>query len=87
MELLVGIVSGAIGGSLVGVSLYRLDLGLLGNTLAGMMGGGLGTHLLGHTPATFVGSAEIADLFVHFASGAFCGVTAVAVLAIIRDRI
>jgi len=87
LELLVGIISGAIGGSLVGGSLYRLDLGLLGNTVAGVIGGGLGTHFLGHMPVAFVGSAAIADAFVHLASGALCGGTSVAIFAMIRDRI
>lgn len=46
MELLVCLVSGAIGGNLVGSAFGRFDLGIAVNTLAGLVGGYIGWTLV-----------------------------------------
>ena len=47
IPLLVQIVSGAIGGNIVGTLVKKISLGTFGNSLAGIVGGGLGGQLLG----------------------------------------
>ena len=46
-ELLISLVSGAVGGNLAGLAMKNKSLGILWNTVAGLLGGGLGGQLLG----------------------------------------
>lgn len=46
-QIIIQLISGAIGGNVIGKLLKDLDLGTLGNSLAGIVGGGLGGQLLG----------------------------------------
>ncbi len=41
------LISGAVGGNIIGALAKKLSLGFLGNTVAGVVGGGLGGNLLG----------------------------------------
>src|SRR5437773_11251872 len=47
INLIVQIVSGAIGGNVAGSAAKNIDLGMLGNTIAGAIGGGAGWEGLG----------------------------------------
>jgi uncharacterized membrane protein YeaQ/YmgE (transglycosylase-associated protein family) len=46
-QLLVQLVTGAVGGNAAGAVFKNLSLGVLGNSLAGLAGGGIGGQLLG----------------------------------------
>jgi len=46
MELLISLISGAIGGNIAGGVMKNLNLGLLINSIAGIVGGGLGGRAL-----------------------------------------
>ena len=46
-NLLIQLVSGAIGGNLAGMGLKKYSLGMLGNSIAGILGGGIGAQILG----------------------------------------
>lgn len=45
-ELLISLVSGAVGGNAAGALMKNKSLGVLWNTVAGLVGGGLGGQLL-----------------------------------------
>jgi hypothetical protein len=47
MPLIIQLISGAVGGNIIGAVAKKLSLGVLGNTVAGLVGGGLGGHFLG----------------------------------------
>lgn len=47
MPLIMQLISGAVGGNVIGALAKKLSLGFLGNTIAGLVGGGLGGQLLG----------------------------------------
>lgn len=47
MELIIGLLSGAVGGNVAGKLLGSLNQGTLINSIAGVVGGGLGGTLLG----------------------------------------
>jgi len=47
MELLIGLISGAVGGNVAGGVLKNLNQGTLVNSIAGIVGGGLGGWHLG----------------------------------------
>ena len=47
MPLIIQLISGAVGGNIIGALLKKFSLGILGNSIAGLVGGGLGGQLLG----------------------------------------
>lgn len=46
LSLLIGAVSGAVGGNITGAAAPDKSLGTLGNSVSGLLGGGLGSYLL-----------------------------------------
>ncbi|HEY1332877.1 MAG TPA: hypothetical protein VGF31_01395 [Myxococcaceae bacterium] len=44
--LIIQLVSGVVGGNVLGAAVKSLNLGPVGNSIAGLIGGGLGGHLL-----------------------------------------
>ncbi len=47
MELIISLLSGAVGGNIAGALLKKFSLGTLWNSVVGILGGGLGAQLLG----------------------------------------
>jgi len=47
VNIIIQLISGAVGGNGAGALLKKLSLGTIGNTIAGILGGGLGGQLLG----------------------------------------
>jgi len=47
LPLIIQLLSGAVGGNVIGAVLKKLSLGTLGNSLVGILGGGIGGQLLG----------------------------------------
>ena len=50
MELIIQLISGAVGGNAAGGLLKNLSLGTVGNTLTGLLGGFAGGNILGLIP-------------------------------------
>ena len=46
LPLIIQLVSGAVGGNVLGAAVKNLNLGTVGNSIAGLIGGGLGGQLL-----------------------------------------
>jgi len=44
--LIIQLVSGVVGGNVLGAAVKSLNLGPVGNSIVGLLGGGLGGHLL-----------------------------------------
>jgi uncharacterized membrane protein YeaQ/YmgE (transglycosylase-associated protein family) len=61
MELLVSLISGAVGGNIAGGLLKNQNLGLLGNSITGVIGGGLVYQLLSMIGTDLFASAGGAD--------------------------
>lgn len=47
LQIIIQLVSGAVGENVAGKAAPKLSLGTLGNSLAGILGGGLGAQLAG----------------------------------------
>lgn len=47
MEIIIGLLSGAIGGNLAGALLKKFSMGTLWNSIVGILGGGIGAQILG----------------------------------------
>jgi hypothetical protein len=79
VALIIELVSGAVGGNIVGAASKTLDLGPVGNSIAGIIGGGLGGQLLGMmtggpaTPAGAAGGLDIGSILGNVAGGGVGG--------------
>jgi uncharacterized membrane protein YeaQ/YmgE (transglycosylase-associated protein family) len=49
MQIIVSLISGAVGGNIAGAIMKNFSLGPIGNTIVGLIGGGLGGQLLSMT--------------------------------------
>ena len=86
-NLIISLVSGAIGGNAAGSALKEKSLGGLGNTVAGVLGGGIGggiLHALGVNDTSAAGSVDLASVLSNIAGGAAGGGALMAVIAAIK---
>lgn len=58
LELIISLISGALGGNIAGGLLKNFNLGPIGNSIAGIIGGGLGGQILS---AITGGASQMAD--------------------------
>lgn len=86
MELIISLISGAIGGNVAGGLLKKLDQGTLINSLAGIVGGGLGGQILGMLGAGGMaeGGMDIAGILSQVASGGVGGGVLLAIVGMVR---
>ena len=89
MELIISLISGAVGGNVAGGLLKNLNLGVLGNSIAGIVGGGIGGQILSMLGAGGVaeGGGDIAGILGSVASGGVGGGVLLAVVGIVRKMI
>lgn len=92
MELIISLLSGAVGGNAVGGLLKKLNQGTLINSIAGIVGGGLGGQILGFlgAPETAGAAGEVAGLDIgsiigQVASGGVGGGVVLAVVGFVRN--
>lgn len=88
MELIISLISGAIGGNVAGGLLKNLSLGTLGNSVAGLVGGGLGGQILGMLGAGAMASSgggmDIGSIIGQVASGGVGGGVLLAIVGVIK---
>ncbi len=86
MELLISLVSGAIGGNVAGGLMKNLNLGLLGNSITGILGGigGQALLMLGMGGAEAGGAMDIGSIAAQVASGGVGGGVLLALAGMIR---
>lgn len=85
MELIIGLLSGAVGGNAAGKLLGSLNQGTLINSISGIVGGGLGGTILG---AMGVGGAEgmdVAGVIAQVAGGGIGGGVVLAIVGAVRN--
>ena len=94
-QFVIGLVSGAVGGIVLGALIRKYSLGTLGNTVVGMVGGGIGSYLLGIagvTGALLPGALDEAagdgfnDVVMAIALGLALGAAVLAAVAALRGR-
>ncbi len=89
-QLIISLVSGAVGGNLAGGILKNLNLGPLGNSLAGIVGGGVGAQILNALGAggmTAGGGMDIGAILGQVASGGVGGGVALAIVGLIKNML
>ena len=94
MELIISLISGAVGGNAAGGLLSRLNQGPLINSLAGIVGGGLGGQILGMLGAgglaagdAAAGGLDITAILGQVAAGGVGGGVVLAVVGFVRNAI
>jgi len=78
IALIIQLISGAIGGNIVGSSAKNLDLGTAGNSIAGIVGGGVGGQILSALVPALSGAAangglDMGAIIAQIASGGVGG--------------
>jgi len=86
VELIISLISGAVGGNVAGGVMKKFDLGMLGNSVAGLVGGGIGGQILGLLGAggADAGGMDIASIIGQVASGGVGGGVLLAVVGMIK---
>lgn len=87
MELIIGLISGAVGGNVAGGLFKNLDQGTLMNSLAGIIGGGLGGTILSMLGMGGMadGGMDIAAILGQVASGGVGGGVLLAIVGAVRN--
>jgi hypothetical protein len=97
VNLIIQLISGAVGGNIVGAAIKQLSLGPIGNTIAGVVGGGIGGQILsavmgGSTVAagaatTAVGTGlDINAIVTQVVGGGVGGAIVMAIVGVIRQQ-
>lgn len=92
VNLIISLISGAIGGNVAGAALPEKNLGVIGNTIIGLIGGGAGDFILkalgvlaaANAPG---GELDIASILASIGVGGVSGGALTAVAALIKDAI
>ncbi|MGB1309791.1 MAG: hypothetical protein ACPG47_01205 [Leucothrix sp.] len=87
LPLIIQLVSGAVGGNVIGSVFKNLSLGGLGNSIAGIVGGGIGGQLLGMLGMGLggdAGSMDAAGILGSVAGSAVGGGVLMTVIGFIR---
>ncbi len=86
MELIISLISGAIGGNVAGGLLKNQSLGTLGNSISGIIGGGLGGAILSQLGLGGMagGGMDIGSIIGSVASGGVGGGVVMVVIGMIK---
>ncbi|TDQ28593.1 hypothetical protein [Tenacibaculum caenipelagi] len=79
MELLISLLSGAVGGNIAGALLKKFSLGTLWNSVVGILGGGLGAQLLGML------NIDISGMIGNIAASGVGGAVLLVIVGIIKS--
>ena len=84
-QLLIQLVSGAVGGNAAGAVMKQHSLGTLGNSIAGIVGGGIGGQLLSAvTGMGGGGGLDIGSIISQVAGGGVGGAVLMVVVSLIK---
>ncbi|MCH2034109.1 MAG: hypothetical protein MK202_11425 [Tenacibaculum sp.] len=78
MELIISLLTGALGGNLAGAVLKKFSMGTLWNSVVGILGGGLGGHLLGML------GLDLSGIVGSIAGGTVGGGVLMAIIGVIK---
>ena len=89
VNIIIQLISGAIGGNGAGALMKKLSLGTIGNSIVGIIGGGLGGQLLGvlgMAPAAG-GGLDLNSIISSVLSGGVGGGVLMAIIGAIKKAI
>jgi len=89
MELVISLISGALGGTAAGKLISKIDQGTLINAVCGIVGGGLGGQILSMVGAggLAAGGTDISGIIGQIASGGVGGGVVLAIVSLVRNAL
>ncbi len=84
MPLLTSLITGGIGGNIIGALFKKLSLGMLGNTIAGVAGGGIGGQFLSGPLGSLLGSGAANGMLGQVAGSALGGGGLMVIVGLIK---
>ena len=85
MEIIISLLSGALGGNLAGGLLKKFSMGTLWNSVVGILGGGVGSYLLGMLGANFgSGAMDLSGILGMVAEGGVGGGVLMAIIGVVK---
>jgi uncharacterized membrane protein YeaQ/YmgE (transglycosylase-associated protein family) len=86
-QLLISLVSGAVGANIAGAAMQDKNLGVLGNSIAGIVGGGLGGALLRALGVLGQsgGGLDLGSIIGNVASGGVGGAVLLIIVSLIKS--
>jgi hypothetical protein len=85
-QLIIQLISGAVGGNVAGGVMKNLSLGTLGNSIAGIVGGGVGGQILSAVMGgTGGGGLDIGSILTQVAGGGVGGGIALAIVGVVKN--
>jgi uncharacterized membrane protein YeaQ/YmgE (transglycosylase-associated protein family) len=88
INLIIQLISGAVGGNVAGAAMKDNSLGTLGNSIAGIVGGGIGGQILAALVpalAAQAGSMDIGSIISQIAGGGVGGAVLMAIVGILKN--
>lgn len=90
INILISLVSGAVGGNVAGAAMKDKSLGTAGNSVAGILGGGIGGFILkalGIGGAAAAGSSgmDLTAIISNIAGGGVGGAVLLAVISLVKN--
>jgi uncharacterized membrane protein YeaQ/YmgE (transglycosylase-associated protein family) len=87
MDLIIQLISGAVGGNLAGGMLQKLSLGSVGNSIVGILGGGIGGQIVGALGlgGAGAGGGDIGSILGSVAGGGVGGGVLLAIVGFVRQ--
>jgi uncharacterized membrane protein YeaQ/YmgE (transglycosylase-associated protein family) len=82
LPIIINLVSGAVGGNVVGALLKNISLGTVGNSIAGIVGGGIGGQLL-----SMLGAGGMEGIVGSLASGGVGGGVVMVIVGLIKKML
>ncbi len=85
-QLIIQLISGAVGGNVAGAVLKQFNLGVLGNSIAGIVGGGIGGQILTSVlGAGASGGMDIGGIISQVAGGGIGGAILLVIVGVIKN--
>jgi uncharacterized membrane protein YeaQ/YmgE (transglycosylase-associated protein family) len=86
MEIIISLLSGALGGNVAGKLLSKYSMGPLWNSVVGILGGGLGAQLLGVLGVDLGGSEmNLMNVLGNVAEGGVGGGVLMAIIGVVKN--
>ena len=88
MNIILQLISGAVGGNVAGALMKKFSLGTLGNSIVGILGGGIGGQILSllGIGAASSGSMDVGAIVNNVAGGGVGGGVLMAIVGFIRGQ-
>jgi uncharacterized membrane protein YeaQ/YmgE (transglycosylase-associated protein family) len=87
VNLIIQLISGAVGGNIAGSAMKDYNLGPIGNSIAGIIGGGIGGQILSHFSPGMAQAASTLDwgaIIGQVASGGIGGAILMVVVGMLK---